>query len=53
MDSIKNTGKGFEVLTQEIFQAILDYDDPKQKTIAVEQNKILKGKRLVILEIDV
>lgn len=53
MDSIKNTGKGFEVLTQEIFQAILDYDDPKQKTIAVEQNKILKGKSGVTHQIDV
>ncbi len=50
---IANTGKSFEILTQKVFQAILDYDDPMLKTIAVEQNKIIQGITGTTHQIDV
>ena len=53
--SNKNTGKTYEENVRDIFQAIIDYDNPDcdYKKISVEHNVTLPGKSGTTHQIDV
>lgn len=49
----KNTGKSYELLTQQVYQWLLDYENNGYKRIEVQHNVLLEGKSGLKHQIDI